>query len=405
MAKSKPAIVEVGSGKRPEKSDNLEKVVINAPNYGELNGVTIYLTSDLYKKLETEKTKRDNTPILKLLEMGRAVPGMKHLITIFKATNDKGRLIFHLDKTKKDGNDYYINFDEYRKTGQSRFFSFYRETGLDTANYFLNRYYPEEFKYDSNELKTTEINKVEKQLPKVLDSVGEKEKNQVVLLQETTKVLKSKLRRKSKALKNELRELRQETNLSFYQTSLEDLNQRLASGKNYSETTGKNSWQTWVHTNNWLFGVNYLRPIPKQKVGFDNIPDYLFPTRDGFLDILEIKKPKPNVIKKDEHHTGSYVWCPDTNAAIGQVVKYIQELEDHRLEIRDRINERYGSEYGITFYVIRPRAFILVGESKGWSTKEVEAFRRLNYSLHGIEVITYSDLINRGESIIKMLTS
>ena len=225
------------------------------------------------------------------------------------------------------------------------------------------------------------------------------------MLQETNKILRSKLKRKSKAIKDELQELRQETNLSFYETSLESLRQRLTSSKNYPETSGKDSWQTWVYANNWLFGVNYLRPIPKQKVGFDNIPDYLFPTRDGFLDILEIKKPQPDVIRRDEHHAGSYVWCPDTNAAIGQVVKYIQELEDHRLEIRDRINERYGAEYGIIFYIIRPRAFILVGESNGWRTVEIEAFRRLNYSLHGIEVVTYSHLINRGESIIKMLTS
>jgi hypothetical protein len=146
-----------------------------------------------------------------------------------------------------------------------------------------------------------------------------------------------------------------------------------------------------------------LRPISKEKVGFNNIPDYLFPTRDGFLDILEIKKPKPDVIQKDEHHSGSYKWCPETNVAIGQVVTYIQEMEDHRLEIRDRINENYGVKYGITFHVMRPRAFILIGKSEGWGTKVKEAFRRLNYSLHGIEIITYSDLVSRGNSIIAML--
>ena len=84
-------------------------------------------------------------------------------------------------------------------------------------------------------------------------------------------------------------------------------------------------------------------------------------------------------------------------------MKYIKEMEDPRLEIRDNISEEYGSEYGITFHVIRPRAFMLVGESEGWSTRDKEAFRRLNDSLHGIEVITYTDLLKRGEGIIAML--
>jgi hypothetical protein len=391
--------------KTMKKNIALKKVVIKANNFGDYNGVSIYLTPKLYSRLEKEKAKRDNTPILKLLERGRAIQGLKHLVTVIMEKDKKAKIILCIEKTRKSDKDYYINYDDYRKIGKSRFFGVYRETGLDTANYYLNRNFPQDFEYTTDGLKESEVKKVQKQLPKVLDRVSDKERNQVTLMEETNKVLKTKLKRKSKKLKVAVSNLRLETNLSFYQDRLDELKKRLSGEKNYHETIGKDSWQNWIYSNNWLFGVNYLKPIQKQKVGFDNIPDYLFPTRDGFLDVLEIKKPSPNVVEKDEHHAESYIWCRVANEAIGQVITYIQEMEDHRLEIRDRINEKYGKEYGIDFHVIKPRAYILIGKSDNWRNKQKEALKRLNYSLHGIEVITYTDLLKRGESIIAMLES
>ena len=38
------------------------------------------------------------------------------------------------------------------------------------------------------------------------------------------------------------------------------------------------------------------------------MPDYLFPTLDGFVDILEIKLPSFEVIEEDVGHIGSWVW-------------------------------------------------------------------------------------------------
>ena len=52
---------------------------------------------------------------------------------------------------------------------------------------------------------------------------------------------------------------------------------------------------------------------------------------------------------------------------------------------------------------VKPRAFIVIGSDKMLSSaEEQEAFRKLNYSLHGIDVITYSDLKRRGEQMLKI---
>jgi hypothetical protein len=231
--------------------------------------------------------------------------------------------------------------------------------------------------------------------------MSDKNRNKVLIIEEATRALK-KQKRKNKALRNAFEDLRKQSNLSYYQESLDELKARLT--KDYPETRGKNSWQRWIYANNWLFGTHYLEPMQKEKIGFDNIPDYLFPTLDGFLDILEIKRPSFDVVREDTSHVGSYAWCPDTNKAIGQVVNYIQEMERYQSQLTERINEKYGDQYGIFIYPLKPRACILVGTSDSWNPRKKKAFRTLNYSLHGIEVLTFSDLINRGESIISMIS-
>ncbi|MCK4446285.1 MAG: DUF4263 domain-containing protein [Candidatus Marinimicrobia bacterium] len=378
---------------------NLHKVSINNKAYGELNGVVVFLTDELYKRLEKSPSRQGT--LLNAFRIGRAIQGQKHIITLIKASRKSSKIVFNLQKTERVGNQYFINYDEFRRRSRARFFPLYRQTGLDAARFYLNSYLPEEFEYNADQLKESEIRRVNKQLPRVLSELSAEEKNKVTIIEEATKTVR-KLRRRTKVLKEALVDLQRQSSLSFYQQSLDELRLRLS--KNYPEVKGTYSWQKWIYRNHWLFGVQYLTPIEKAKIGFENIPDFLFPTVDGFIDILEIKKPTFETVREDPSHPGSYVWCSETNKAIGQVVNYIQNMELNQLQLTKRINEKYGEEYPILIQSIKPRAFILIGNSAEWKRKRKEAFRTLNYSLHGIEVLTYDDLIRWGESIILMLS-
>ena len=175
-----------------------------------------------------------------------------------------------------------------------------------------------------------------------------------------------------------------------------DLKSRLQ--QDFPETNGKDSWQKWIYTHNWLFGANYQPPIEKQKINITGImPDYLFPTLDGFIDILEIKLPSFDVIEEDKDHKGSWVWSKRANYAIGQVVNYLSEIDRLRFEIEKQIYTAYQKEISM----LKPRAFILIGQKEGWLKSKKEGLRKLNHSLHGIEIITYSDLVKRGEMFIE----
>lgn len=193
-----------------------------------------------------------------------------------------------------------------------------------------------------------------------------------------------------------LNELFKQSKLSIYKEKIRELEQRLQ--ENHPESSGDNSWQTWIYKNNWLFAMQYAEPLPKEKVGFHNIPDFLFPTLDGFIDVLEIKKPIFEVIEEDKSHQGSYKWAKETNEAIGQVVNYLHEIELHQLEIVKRIEDKHA----VQLSAVKPRGVILIGKSDSWSRQKCEALRKLNQSLQRIEVITYTDILRRGKSLISM---
>jgi hypothetical protein len=377
-------------------------VVIESPSYGDLNGATIYLTSAMYSRFEKEKSKVDGRLMIEHLKEGTAIQGLKHILTELKIKNREYQLVITENNTHKEGNEYHISYNEYKKKAGARFYDLYRETGLDIASSYLNSYFPDEFEYNLNKLKESEINRVKSEIPDLIKNAPETEKNHLALIEKTTQSLK-RSRRKNKHLHLAYEQLQQQSTLTYYQSKLDELTTRLNSKKGFHETKGDDCWQKWIYDNKWLFGTHYLPPIEKEKVGFDSIPDYLFPTFDGFLDILEIKLPKFDVIKSDESHTGSWAWCPDTNWAIGQVVNYLREMEKLQLVVAERINSNYEDDYDMPIYAVKPRAFVLIGNSEKWKPTQHQALRNLNYALHGIQVLTYHDLRQRGEGIVKMI--
>jgi len=180
---------------------------------------------------------------------------------------------------------------------------------------------------------------------------------------------------------------------------VEELRVRLEKG-GFSETAGDDSWQKWIYKNSWLFGTNYKKPIEKVKINIRGImPDFLFPTLDGFVDLLEIKLPDDNVILEDKSHAGSWKWTSEVNKSIGQVVNYLCEINRLAPELEREMQK--NCTRNISF--LKPRAFILIGNSTSWDTDKKEGLRKMNYALHSIEVLTYKNLLDRGYQTVNIL--
>ena len=383
------------------KKKILKKIKINNKGYGDLDGSEFFVTEALYKQIESRKT-RSGQSFLKLLELGMAIRGFKHLLEHIHEKDGNARLVLTQGKTRKVGSRYYINLDEYSNKGYGRFRSFYRETALRISSTYLNEKFPSDFSGLDESLSSEELKKAGNNLGYILNELTQKKKHKKQILKKTSSMVKE-LQKEEKQLRqniDELEELKRESNIAFYIERLAELKSRF--GKNFSETKGGNSWQSWIYRNNWIMGIQYLPPIDKQRVGFDNIPDFLFPTIDGFIDILEIKLPSHEVIRPDTSHPGSYAWSSEANKAIGQVVNYLYEMEVNQLALQNKINKKYAKRLSRVINVIKPRAFILIGVEDDWDGETREAFRKLNHTLHGIEVLTYSEIVKRGEYIVKL---
>ena len=150
-------------------------------------------------------------------------------------------------------------------------------------------------------------------------------------------------------------------------------------------------FQNWIESNLWIFGVEYMKKHNFRKISFFSEGDLLMESNDGYLDLIELKRPKLEyeVFKYDVSHK-SYYPSSDLSKVLGQCLFYQQKIDEakHLLE----------TEYKIK--VLRPRVKIVLGRSNNFNEYQTNALRMLNSGLNNIDIITYDNLIENGKKII-----
>ena len=51
-------------------------------------------------------------------------------------------------------------------------------------------------------------------------------------------------------------------------------------------------WQQWFERNDWVLGTEFVRILEERPIDVEHIADYLMQAYDGFLDLVEIKRPE-----------------------------------------------------------------------------------------------------------------
>jgi hypothetical protein len=156
----------------------------------------------------------------------------------------------------------------------------------------------------------------------------------------------------------------------------------------------EHDWQSWFSKNNWVLGSDFVRVVDERAIDTDNIADYLVQAFDGFLDIIEIKRPGGGLrfwASALDH--GNYVPSNDLIKAITQANAYIYELE--REINSQKFIERVG---GVR--TVKPRCVLVFGRSNNWNDDERRAFRILNASYHNLSIMTYDHVLSRAKRIV-----
>jgi len=148
-------------------------------------------------------------------------------------------------------------------------------------------------------------------------------------------------------------------------------------------------FQNWIESNLWVFGIDYIKKHDSRKIALFSEGDLLMESVDGYLDLIELKRPKHELFRFDDSHKCFY---PHTSLSqvIGQSLFYLQKLQDYKLNIE--------KEY--TVKVIMPRVKIIIGRNSDFKEEEKDSLRMLNSNLNSIQIITYDDLVQFGKLIL-----
>ncbi|MBC8525496.1 MAG: DUF4263 domain-containing protein [Candidatus Cloacimonetes bacterium] len=150
-------------------------------------------------------------------------------------------------------------------------------------------------------------------------------------------------------------------------------------------------FQNWIERNLWVFGVDYIKKHNHRKIAIFNESDLLMESMDGFLDLIELKRPKLDydILKYDPSHK-CYFPSPDLSKVIGQCLMYLQQLDNYKFNL-----ER---EYKVK--IIRPRIKIILGRTNNFKENQFETLRMLNSNLNHIQIISYDYLLSCGNKMI-----
>jgi hypothetical protein len=149
-----------------------------------------------------------------------------------------------------------------------------------------------------------------------------------------------------------------------------------------TDNTIESEFQDLLADNPWMFGSEYSELLDRRTwTRDDNLDFMLRRTSDNYLEIVEIKTPfKEPLFLHDKSHD-SYYPSSKLSPVLGQVIRYISEIERNR----DTILSKDKCD------TLKIRARIIVGSDGDRSHQE--ALRSFNAHLHRIEVMTFDQLV------------
>lgn len=153
-------------------------------------------------------------------------------------------------------------------------------------------------------------------------------------------------------------------------------------------------YQEWFKENSWIFGTDFVECLDERRIDIHNTTDFLMKAFDGFIDIIEIKRPDGNLkFWNDSQDHDNYIPHNDLIKAITQTLNYIYEIE-RKADSRDFSQDHHNLS------VVKPRAILIYGRSIKWNEKQIKAFRILNASYHNLMILTYDHVLERARKML-----
>jgi hypothetical protein len=152
-------------------------------------------------------------------------------------------------------------------------------------------------------------------------------------------------------------------------------------------------WQRWFQANDWVLGSDFVRIIDERPIDVRHIADYLMEGYDGFLDVVELKRPAGGLrfwAQSTDH--GNPVPHGDLVKAITQSQRYLFEVE------REANSVKFAQRVGVL--AVKPRCTLIFGRSNRWTEEQRQAYRILNAGFHSLSILTYDHVLARARRML-----
>lgn len=218
-------------------------------------------------------------------------------------------------------------------------------------------------------------------------------------------IYKSFIERKSKTLANKAN-FSFKSNLTIelaqFSEALLELEEILKDSEGIPEST----WQEKIHYILQLLYPKYIlctrEVLFKGIDGYDKKPDFILVDTNGFVDVLEIKKPEVQVLTKQASYRNNYVPVREFAGAIQQIEKYIfclTSLEKSQKDVLEKLRSLLPDN--ITPEIVNPQAILLLGRSENFNAQQKRDFELIKRQYKNIaDIMTYDDLIQRLNNIV-----
>ena len=145
--------------------------------------------------------------------------------------------------------------------------------------------------------------------------------------------------------------------------------------------------------------------IPDSDLNTERKPDFLLITADGYVDVLEIKKPDVQLLAKSLYRD-NHVPYRELSGAIMQVEKYIYHLNRWGKEGEKKLtnNNKDKLPDGLELKIANPQGMVIMGRSNCFNEqqkRDLEIIRHKYKSV--IDFMTYDNLQTRLEMLVNYL--
>lgn len=196
-----------------------------------------------------------------------------------------------------------------------------------------------------------------------------------------------------------------EIELAQFSAALEELKQLLNNGAGINEA----DWQIRIRDILQLLYPKYIlctREITFSGIdGYDKRPDFVLVDANGYVDILEIKKPDVKILTEQASYRNNYVPVREFSGAIQQIEKYIfcmTSIEKSQREVVNKLSALLPE--AITPEIVNPQGILIAGRSKGFNPQQKRDFELIKRQYkHVADIMTYDDLVARFENVVTSL--